>query len=332
GRRDLPSGHRFRCDQHRDQSDEPQSAVLPHQQCQYGDRQFAAAVRGRVLWQYCQAARVDRHRGELELAVRSLPDQLRLSPSQAEGRRYQALLLQRRNLILMNARILGAASLALSVVAAVPAAAQVNGVAVADPAVAVAGSQALQGAYQQIATTFAAQRTQLEQLQQQRADAIRQFDTDGDGQLSQEEQTAAQANTTVMQQVQGLEQQINAAQQPITRARVYVVEQLAQQLSPAVQQVVQAGNIQLILNPNSALYIGDAADVTDEIITQLNQLAPTVSSAAPDGWQPQQQSVQLYQQVSEILLTVALQQQAQAQQGQQGQQAQQPAATPVQGR
>ncbi len=232
----------------------------------------------------------------------------------------------------MNARFLGAATLALSVVAAVPAAAQVNGVAVADPAVAVAGSQALQGAYQQVATTFAAQRTQLEQLQQQRADAIRQFDTDGDGQLSQEEQTAAQANTTVMQQVQGLEQQINAAQQPITRARVYVVEQLAQQLSPAVQQVVQAGNIQLILNPNSALYIGDAADVTDEIITQLNQLAPTVSSAAPDGWQPQQQSVQLYQQVSEILLTVALQQQAQAQQGQQGQQAQQPAATPVQGR
>ncbi|HLV06368.1 MAG TPA: OmpH family outer membrane protein [Croceibacterium sp.] len=233
----------------------------------------------------------------------------------------------------MNARILGAASLALSVVAAVPAAAQVNGVAVADPAVAVAGSQALQAAYQQIATTFAAQRTQLEQLQQQRSEAVRQFDTDGDGQLSQEEQTAAQANTTVMQQVQGLEQQINAAQQPITRARVYVIEQLAQQLSPAVQQVVQANNVQLILNPNSALYIGDSADVTDEIIAQLNQLAPTVSSAAPEGWQPQQQSVQLYQQVSEILLTVALQQQAQAQQGQQGQpQAQQPAATPVQGR
>src|SRR5690606_5110820 len=214
-----------------------------------------------------------------------------------------------------------------------PAAAQVNGVAVADPAVAVAGSQALQAAYQQIATTFAAQRTQLEQLQQQRSEAVRQFDTDGDGQLSQEEQTAAQANTTVMQQVQGLEHQIKAAQQPITRARVYVIEQLAQQLSPAVQQVVQANNVQLILNPNSALYIGDSADVTDEIIAQLNQLAPTVSSAAPEGWQPQQQSVQLYQQVSEILLTVALQQQAQAQQGQQGQpQAQQPAATPVQGR
>jgi hypothetical protein len=68
--------------------------------------------------------------------------------------------------------------------------------------------------------------------------------------------------------------------------------------------------------------VADAADVTDEIITQLNTLAPTVSTAAPQGWQPQQQSVSLYQQVSEILLSVAAQQQAQ----------QQPPAAPVQGR
>ena len=226
----------------------------------------------------------------------------------------------------MKARIFGAATLALSALVAAPAAAQVNGIAVADPAVAVAGSQALQAAYNQIGTTFQAQRTQLEQLQQQRATAIRQFDANGDGQLSQEEQTAAQANTAVITQVQGLDQQINTIQQPITLARVYVIEQLAQQLNPAVQSVVQANNIQLILNPASTLYIADAADVTDEIITQLNTLAPTVSTAAPQGWQPQQQSVQLFQQVQEILVTIAAQQQAQQQQ---------PAATPatpVQGR
>ena len=140
----------------------------------------------------------------------------------------------------MKARILGATMLALSALVAAPAAAQVNGVAVTDPAVAIAGAQALQAAYNQIGTTFQAQRTQLEQLQQQRATAIRQFDTNGDGQLSQEEQTAAQANTSVIQQVQGLDQQINTIQQPITLARVYVIEQLAQQLSPAVQAVVQA--------------------------------------------------------------------------------------------
>ena len=224
----------------------------------------------------------------------------------------------------MKARILGAATLALSALVAVPAAAQVNGIGVADPAIAVAGSQALQTAYNQIGTTFQAQRTQLEQLQQQRAGLVRQFDTNGDQQLSQEEQTAAQANTAVIQQVNGLDQQINTIQQPITLARVYVIEQLGQQLSNAVQAVVQANNVQLLLNPSAALYMADPVEMTDEIMAQLNQTVPTVSTAVPQGWQPQQQSVNLFQQVQEILLTVAQQQAAAAQQP--------AAATPVQGR
>jgi Skp family chaperone for outer membrane proteins len=223
----------------------------------------------------------------------------------------------------MNNRLTGAALAVLAAVAAVPAAAQVNGISVADPAIALAGSQALQAAYGQIGTTFQAQRTQLEQLQQQRSTAIRQFDTDGNGQLSEAEQTAAQANTAAVQQVQGIDQQINTIQQPITRARVYVVEQVAQQLNTAIRNVVTAGNIQVILNPNSGVYFADPVDITDEIIAQLNTLAPTVSTAVPDGWQPSQQSVQLYQEVSEVLLQVAM--------AQQQQQAQQP-ATPVQGR
>jgi len=227
----------------------------------------------------------------------------------------------------MNARITRSALAALAAFAAVPAAAQVNGIAVADPAIAVAGSQALQTAYNQIGTTFQAQRTQLEGLQQQRAGLVRQFDTNGDGQLSQEEQAAAQGNAAVLQQVQGLDQQIATIQQPITVARVYVVEQIAQQLNPAVRTVVQASNIQLILDPATALFIADPVDVTDEIIAQLNQLVPAVATTAPQGWQPQQQSVQLYQQVSDILLQVAVNQQAQQQQ-----QAQQPANSPVQGR
>jgi len=223
----------------------------------------------------------------------------------------------------MKNALFATAALTLSAISAAPAAAQVNGIAVADPAVSVAGSQALQSAFQQISTTFAQARTTLDQQQQQRQGLIRQFDTNGDGQLSQEEQTAAQANATAIQQIQALDEQIAQTQAPITQARVYTVEQIAQQLSPAVQQVVQANGIQMILSPNAALYIADGVDVTPKIIAALNGLVPSVSTSVPQGWQPSQQTVSLYQQVQEILVSVAVQQ-AQAQQ-------QQP-ATPVQGR
>ena len=225
----------------------------------------------------------------------------------------------------MKAQLLAVAALALSAFVATPAAAQVNGIAVAEPAISIASSQAFQTANQQIGTTFQAQRTQLEQLQQQRATAIRQFDTNADGQLSQEEQTAAQANAAAVQQVQAFDQQIEQIQTPIIAARVFVVEQIAMQLSAAFQQVVTQNNVQLVLNPSTALYVADPADLTDDITAVLNQSVPTVSTAVPEGWQPQQQSVNLYQQVQEVLLAAAAQQQAAA--------AQQPAAAqPVQGR
>ena len=234
----------------------------------------------------------------------------------------------------MKSRILAMSLAAASALAALPAAAQVSGVAVTDPAIAIAGAQARQTGYQQISTTYQAQLTQMEQVQQQRAGLLRQFDTNGDGQLNEQEQTAAQANTAVIQQIQGLDQQIATIQQPITQARVYVIEQLLMQYSAALQQVTSQNNVQLVLNPNGVVWAADAVDITQRVTAALNQLAPTVSTTVPQGWQPNRQSVALYQEVQDILVSVAVQQ-AQAQQAQ-GQAApaqnQAPAQQPVQGR
>ena len=172
-------------------------------------------------------------------------------------------------------------ALALAAAWTVPAEAQVNGIGVTDPAIAIATSQALGAAYQQIGTTYAAQRTQLEQLQGQRDTLVRQFDTNGDGQMSDAEQQAAQTNTTAVQQLQTLDQTIQQTQAPIQLARIYAIEQIAMQYGPAVQQVVTANNVSLILTPGSVVYAADAVDVTDEIIAQLNTLVPTVSTAVP---------------------------------------------------
>lgn len=223
----------------------------------------------------------------------------------------------------MKSHLLSFSALALTAALAVPAAAQVNGIGVTDPAIAIASSQALGTAYQQIGTTYAAQRTQLEQLQGQRDALVRQFDTDGDGQLSDAEQQAAQANITAVQQLQTLDQTINQTQAPIQLARIYVVEQIAMQYGTAVQQVVTANNVSLILTPASVIYAADAVDVTDEIVARLNTLVPAASTSVPAGWQPQRQSITLFQEVQQMLLTAAAQQ---AQLQQQGAAAPQPAA------
>lgn len=229
-----------------------------------------------------------------------------------------------------------AAAAALAVALATPASAQVAGIGVAEPAVIVAGSQALTGAYAQISTTYAAQRTQLQQLDQQRVALIKKFDTNNDGQLSQAEQQAASVETNpTRKQLQALEQQINTVQQPINLAAAYAVSQIAQQLGAAVQTVVSQGNVQLILPSSGVLYAADAANLNQKIVAALNARVTQVSTAPPAGWQPDQQTVQLFQDVQQVRLAAA-QQMAQQQQQGAAAPAQQPAgkapAAPVKGR
>lgn len=229
----------------------------------------------------------------------------------------------------MKLHLSTAAALALATALATPAAAQVNGIGIANPTVAVARTQALSTGFNQINTTFQAQITQLQQQEQQRLTVLQQLDTNNDGQLSQAEQTAAQSNATVLQQLQTIDQSINQTQQPITQARVYVVEQILLQYGTALQQVISANNVQMILEPGPVLYAVEAADLTDKITAALNQRVPTVTTAVPAGWQPQRQSVATFQEIQQLMA-------AAAQQQQQAQQAQQPAAAapqqPVQGR
>src|SRR5690606_32645053 len=120
----------------------------------------------------------------------------------------------------------------------------------------------------------------------------------------------AQANTAAVQQLNQLNQTIAQAQAPILRARVYAIEQIAMQYSPAAQQVISEKQIQFILTPGSVVYATEAADITDEIVAALNARVPTVSTTPPEGWQPQRQSMALYEQVQELLVSAAIQQQA----------------------
>jgi Skp family chaperone for outer membrane proteins len=203
-------------------------------------------------------------------------------------------------------------STALAAIAiAAPASAQVSGIGVAEPAIIVAGSAALNGAYSQITTMYQAQRTQLDQLDQQRVNLLKKFDTNNDGQLNDTEQKAMKADAATSKQVDTIEQQMNQLQQPINLAAIYAVQQIAQQLSPAVQQVVSQGNVQLIVPSSEVLYAADAANLNQKITTALNTRLPQVSITPPAGWQPDQATVQLFQEVQQVRLTAAALQQQQ---------------------
>lgn len=195
----------------------------------------------------------------------------------------------------------------------VPATAQVNGIATANPARAIAVSQARQTAYQQIATTYATQVTALNTARQQSNTLKQQLDTNKDGQLSNEEVAAAQAaNNPILGQIQTADQQVEAAQEPIARAQLFALEEILKQYEAAQQQVVSDKKINIIMSPDMLLYAPDSIDVTSAIVTALNTRIPAVSTTAPTDWEPSRQTLALHQQVQELLIYNALLQQQRA--------------------
>jgi len=220
--------------------------------------------------------------------------------------------------IVSRAAMAAASVLAL---AAMPAAAQVNGIATADPATAIAASQARATAYQQISTTYATQLATVTARRQQAADLGKQLDTNQDGDVSEAElDTARRANNPVLGQIQAIQNEINTLTAPVADAQVYALEQILVRYNEAQQQVVTQKQINMILAPNAFVYRPDNADITGDITKALNTLVPSVSTAVPQGWEPQRQSVQLHQEVQQILLYSAVLQSQRQQQQQQTQQ------------
>lgn len=219
----------------------------------------------------------------------------------------------------------GAALAAAS--ASVPAAAQVAGIATTSPEIVITRAAARNTAYQQIATTYAAQITQINTLRAEIQTLAQSLDTNRDNQLSEAERNA---NPAVLTQIQQKEQQINTAATPITLAQAYVLDQVAREYDAARQQVVTAKRIQVMLAPDAIQWAPPAIDVSNDLVAALNTRKPTATTTVPAGWQPTREILQLHQAVQQILLAAAQQQAAQVQQAQPA--AQQPAQPAPSGR
>ena len=110
---------------------------------------------------------------------------------------------------------------------AIPANAQVAGIATADTAVAIARSKALGTAYQQIGTQYASFAQQMQAKRTEINNLNAQLDTNKDKNLDQAEVDAAvKAKSPLLAQIDTKQKEINALQDPIIRAQLYSVEEL----------------------------------------------------------------------------------------------------------
>ena len=212
-------------------------------------------------------------------------------------------------------KILAGASLAAAAMTALPASAQVTGAigVVGAPGV-VASTNAFRTAYQQIGTTYQAQTTQIQQKNQQAQTLLQQLDTNNDGNLDEAEQRAAQTAPQA-QQIQTLETEVAQLTNQIEAARVYAIEQTLRQYGAAIQDVQQQNNLQVILDRDAVVTAQPAAFIDEKVVAALNTRAPNVQITPPQGWQPSQQAVNMYQQITQILMVANARRQAE-QQGQ----------------
>lgn len=214
-------------------------------------------------------------------------------------------------------KILAPAGLAICAVAATaPATAQVQGnVATADVSRALIGSNALQTAYSQIGTTYAAQIEQRQTKQQQLATLLQPFDTNSNGQLDESELPAVQSSSSFVQ-IQTLEGEVSALSNQVNGARIFAVEQILAQYPAALTEVTTAQSIVMVLQPDTIQFAAQGADITAQITTALNTRVPSVAIVPPADWRPSRNAAQIFQEIQQTLLTAQLIQQQQAAQQQ----------------
>jgi len=211
----------------------------------------------------------------------------------------------------MLAGIALAASFALP---ASPALAQLNGLAVNNPTLALAQSKTRDTGFQQVNQSFQSQIQLIGTLDAEITTLQTALDTNSDRQISQEE---IDANPNVVQQIQAKQQQIDLATQPIAIGHMYVLEQLIADYNNARDAVIAEKGITVVLSPDAVLYAPDSMDITSAVAAKLDERQPSVSTSAPAGWQPRQATVNTYEQIQQVLMLAAQVRAARAAQQQQ---------------
>ena len=219
-------------------------------------------------------------------------------------------------------KILTSASLAAAALTTAPLAAQVQGsVATASVSGTLLRVPGLTTALQQVSTTYAAQLQTVQTKQTELNNLLTPYDANSNGSIDQEE-TAALQGSPNFQQLQTLRGEIGVIENQITAAQIYAVEQVLAQYQAALTEVATAQQIVMVVDPASLQYAAQGADISEAVGTSLAAKVPAVGIVPPAGWQPNPNSVQVFQEIQRRLVI----QEARARAAQQQQQQQTPQA------
>ncbi len=197
-----------------------------------------------------------------------------------------------------SALLAGLALVAISPNAAVAQAAGgvvAPGVAIANPSAVVAASAAYQTAQQQRPTTYKpqidqanARKTQIEAQLKPLIDKLQ-----ADSRAANPNRTALQQQYEQIQQIEQAGQaEIQKILEPLNLSQQYVLEQIGDKLDAATQAAMDKKKITLVLDSQSVIKAGQAYNLNQDILVELNKLIPSAQLVPPAGWLPRAQREQ----------------------------------------
>ena len=177
---------------------------------------------------------------------------------------------------------------ALALAPAAPALAQT--VAYTDVQQVLGTSAAAKLADQQMRVTFKAQYDQVESRSR-----VLQAELNAMIVKVQADQKANANDPSLQTQAKAIQEKQRAAQEelgrlsdPIERVNAYVLEQIDAKLDAAVTAAMAKKKVALLLQRGAVIKNTPGTDLTQDIVTELNALVPSVSITPPANWQPGQ--------------------------------------------
>ena len=159
---------------------------------------------------------------------------------------------------------------------------------------AIQGSQAFQNAQQALRTTYAAQYQQLQTRQQALQGELTAL-TDGvqygcTGARELQRKAFVRRRPRSLRSSRRHRPSSSSLQEPLALAEAYVREQIGVHLDAAAKAAMQQKGVDLALRPEAVVVAaaGSEANLTDEVVAELNRRVQNVAVQPPAGWQPGQ--------------------------------------------